>query len=94
MHKTGGQYFDVGDESGIGTVLLLAEQRQPRVTECGNSFLPFARGDASNPELHNGKRTSLSPGDIRACLRLKVCDPEAGAMIGIRDSPEVSIVPA
>lgn len=36
-------------------------------------------------ELQQCKRTSLHPREIRACLRLKVWDPEANRMIGLRE---------
>ncbi len=36
------------------------------------------------PELQNPKTTSLAPAEIFRCLRLKVWDPEAGRMIGLK----------
>jgi len=35
------------------------------------------------PELQNPKITTLRPGDIMACLKLKVWDPDKGQMTGI-----------
>ncbi len=50
-----------------------------------NSRIPFYRLPevmAHFPELQQAKRTSLKIKDIRACLRLKVWDPELNQMVG------------
>ncbi|PSK89597.1 fatty acid desaturase [Taibaiella chishuiensis] len=52
-----------------------------------NSRIPFYRLPevmAHFPELQQPKVTSLSPKDIRDCLRLKIWDPELGQMTGTR----------
>jgi omega-6 fatty acid desaturase (delta-12 desaturase) len=52
-----------------------------------NARIPFYRLPEAMrgiPELQSCKRTSLSPRDIIACLKLKVWDREAGCMIGFR----------
>ncbi len=62
-----------------------------------NARIPFYRLPEvmrQIPELNNCRRTSLSPRDIWACLRLKVWDPEVGSMIGLRDIREDSLAPA
>ncbi len=50
-----------------------------------NSKIPFYRlpeAMAAVPELQQAKVTTLKPSDIKACLRLKVWDPERNKMIG------------
>ena len=52
-----------------------------------NSRIPFYRLPevfAALPELQNPKTTSLHPVEIFRCLRLKVWDPEARRMVGLR----------
>lgn len=53
-----------------------------------NSRIPFYRlpeAVREIPELQQPKTTSLHPVDIFRCLRLKVWDPEAQRMIGLRE---------
>jgi acyl-lipid omega-6 desaturase (Delta-12 desaturase) len=50
-----------------------------------NSMIPFYRlpeAMAAIPELQNPPKTSLRPGEIAACLRLKLWDTEQGKMVG------------
>ncbi len=50
-----------------------------------NSKIPFYRlpeAMAAIPELQVAKVTTLKPSDIKACLKLKVWDPEKNRMIG------------
>jgi acyl-lipid omega-6 desaturase (Delta-12 desaturase) len=52
-----------------------------------NSRIPFYRLPevvAAFPELQNPKTTSLHPGEILRCLRLKVWDDTAKRMVGLR----------
>ncbi|XZF14588.1 fatty acid desaturase [Chitinophagaceae bacterium MMS25-I14] len=52
-----------------------------------NSRIPFYKLPEAMKgitELQHAKTTSLSVRDIRDCFRLKVWDPEAGQMVGIR----------
>jgi len=52
-----------------------------------NSRIPFYRLPetlAAIPQLQQYKTTSLSPRDIRACMKLKVWDPERNKMITLR----------
>lgn len=51
-----------------------------------NSRIPFYRLPEvmkSLPELQGATTTTLSPKDIRACLRLKIWDPEQQKMVGL-----------
>ncbi len=53
-----------------------------------NARIPFYRlpeAFDAIPELQQAKTTSLMPGEIIRCLRLKVWDPELGRMIGRRE---------
>lgn len=53
-----------------------------------NARIPFYRlpeAYKAIPELQAAKTTSLMPGEIIRCLRLKVWDPDLGRMIGRRD---------
>lgn len=53
-----------------------------------NSKIPFYRlpeAMAAIPELQQATVTTLKPKDIRACLRLKVWDPEQDRMIGFSE---------
>jgi acyl-lipid omega-6 desaturase (Delta-12 desaturase) len=53
-----------------------------------NSRIPFYRLPevvAAIPELQTPKTTSLHPREILRCLRLKVWDPDANRMIGLRE---------
>jgi len=53
-----------------------------------NSRIPFYRLPevmAAFPELQSPKTTSLRPGEILRCLRLKVWDPEAQRMVGLAE---------
>jgi len=53
-----------------------------------NARIPFYRLPETYkaiPELQAAKTTSLMPGEIIRCLRLKVWDPEVGRMIGRRE---------
>ncbi len=50
-----------------------------------NSMIPFYRlpeAMAAIPELQNPPMTSLSPGEVIACFRLKLWDPEQNKMVG------------
>ena len=50
-----------------------------------NPGIPFYRlpeAMAAIPALQRPGKTSLRPGDIAACFRLKLWDPEAGRMVG------------
>ena len=50
-----------------------------------NSAIPFYNLPAAMervPELRDPIETSLRPGDVVACLRLKLWDPKAGCMVG------------
>ncbi len=52
-----------------------------------NSRIPFYRlpeAMAGIPELQQATTTSLSVRDIKACLRLKIWDPELGKMVGLK----------
>jgi omega-6 fatty acid desaturase (delta-12 desaturase) len=52
-----------------------------------NSRIPFYRLPevvAAIPELQSPKTTSLRPLEILRCLRLKLWDPRAGRMVGLR----------
>lgn len=52
-----------------------------------NAKIPFYRlpeAMAAIPELQQAKRTSLRWKDIKACLKLKVWDPEQGKMVGLK----------
>jgi acyl-lipid omega-6 desaturase (Delta-12 desaturase) len=52
-----------------------------------NSRIPFYRLPevmAKIPELQNVKTTTLNPGDVIACFKLKVWDPESNSMIGVK----------
>ncbi len=54
-----------------------------------NPSIPFYRlreAMAAIPELQTPGRTSLSPKEIAACLRLKLWDPQAGKMVGYPQS--------
>ncbi|GAA4470200.1 fatty acid desaturase [Nemorincola caseinilytica] len=56
-----------------------------------NSKIPFYRlpeAMAAIPELQQAKVTTLMPGDIAACLRLKVWDADANKMIGFDEMEE------
>jgi omega-6 fatty acid desaturase (delta-12 desaturase) len=51
-----------------------------------NAKIPFYRLPETMqalPELQHAKTTSLYPGDVLACFRLKIWDPEQNAMTGI-----------
>ncbi|MCB0769541.1 MAG: fatty acid desaturase [Flavobacteriales bacterium] len=53
-----------------------------------NARIPFYRLPEvykAIPELQNAKTTSLMPGEILRCLRLKVWDPDLGRLIGFRE---------
>lgn len=53
-----------------------------------NARIPFYRLPEvykAIPELQMAKTTSLMPGEIIRCLRLKVWDPERGRMISLRE---------
>ena len=53
-----------------------------------NARVPFYRLPEAHkaiPELQQAKTTSLMPGEIIRCLRLKVWDPELGRMISKRE---------
>ncbi|MCB0782756.1 MAG: fatty acid desaturase, partial [Flavobacteriales bacterium] len=53
-----------------------------------NARIPFYRlpeAFEAIPELQEAKTTSLMPGEIVRCLRLKVWDPQLGRMIGRRE---------
>jgi omega-6 fatty acid desaturase (delta-12 desaturase) len=53
-----------------------------------NARIPFYRlpeAYKAIPELQQAKTTSLMPGEIIRCLRLKVWDPQLGRMIGRRE---------
>lgn len=53
-----------------------------------NARIPFYRLPEvykAIPELQGAKTTSLMPGEIIRCLRLKVWDPQLGRMIGRRE---------
>ncbi len=50
-----------------------------------NPTIPFYRlpeAMAAIPELQNPSKTSLKPGDVLACFRQKLWDPERGQMVG------------
>lgn len=50
-----------------------------------NPLIPFYRlpdAMAAVPELHDPPKTSLRPGDVLACFRQKLWDPEQGRMVG------------
>jgi len=50
-----------------------------------NSMIPFYRlpeAMAAIPELQHPTKTSLKPGDVAACLRLKLWDPDQSKMVG------------
>ncbi len=52
-----------------------------------NSRIPFYRlpeAMAAIPELQKAKTTSLNPGEIVACFKLKIWDPELNKMTGIK----------
>ena len=54
-----------------------------------NPRIPFYRlpeAVAGIPELQTPKTTSLRPAEILRCLRLKLWDPEANRMIGLREA--------
>jgi omega-6 fatty acid desaturase (delta-12 desaturase) len=53
-----------------------------------NARIPFYRLPEvykAIPELQDAKTTSLMPGEILRCLRLKVWDPDLGRLIGFRE---------
>lgn len=53
-----------------------------------NARIPFYRLPETMmhiPELQHAGRTSLSPADIIACLRLKIWDPEQNSMISLKE---------
>ncbi len=53
-----------------------------------NARIPFYRLPEAHkaiPELKNAKTTSLMPGEMIRCLRLKVWDPVKGRMIGFKE---------
>ena len=53
-----------------------------------NAKIPFYRLPetmAAVPELQKGLVTRLTPSEIRACLKLKVWDPEMNKMVGFRE---------
>lgn len=50
-----------------------------------NPLIPFYRlpdAMAAVPELHDPPKTSLKPGDVMACFRQKLWDPDKGRMVG------------
>jgi len=54
-----------------------------------NPLIPFYRlpdAMAAVPELHNPPKTSLMPGDVLACFRQKLWDPDKGRMVGYPSS--------
>lgn len=53
-----------------------------------NARIPFYRLPEvyrAIPELQNAKTTSLMPGEVLRCLRLKVWDPARGRLIGLKE---------
>ncbi len=53
-----------------------------------NARIPFYRLPEvfkAIPALQKAKTTSLMPGEMIRCLRLKVWDPERGRLIGFRE---------
>ncbi len=58
-----------------------------------NARIPFYRlpeAMANIPELQHAGTTSLHPRDIRACLKLKVWDPEQQMMVGVKGIPRAA----
>jgi omega-6 fatty acid desaturase (delta-12 desaturase) len=58
-----------------------------------NHRIPFYRlpeAMAAMPELQTPGRTSWRPRDVRACLGLKLWDPECGRMVGWEDAQRIS----
>lgn len=54
-----------------------------------NARIPFYRLPEvfkAIPELQNAKTTSLMPGEILRCLRLKLWDPVKGRMVGLKEA--------
>ncbi|HEX7601180.1 MAG TPA: fatty acid desaturase [Polyangiaceae bacterium] len=62
-----------------------------------NSMVPFyrlAEAMEAIPELRHPRKTSLRPGDVLACFRLKLWDPDAGKMVGYpSDATSSSMTP-
>jgi omega-6 fatty acid desaturase (delta-12 desaturase) len=61
-----------------------------------NSRIPFYRlpeAMAAIPELQKATKTTLNPGDIIRCLRLKVWDPEQNRMIGFAEMVATDTIP-